>query len=134
MKKNTFGDKIEYEEVFVDVVYIKNKELKDVKLYDTDEFDISEPIESKKSAVSLSLLPDRKKYKSSIRKIIFSKQKGDGIIIGQGSKREGEYHPACGGGPPYYDDYEQAWLDVTKTYTFWIVANKMNQTILVPKK
>jgi len=132
--KTKFGDIIKYDDRFYDVIYINNKELIDSKLYNTDKFDKTEPIKPLTEKGKLGLLSDKKKYPPSIRKIIFYKESGEGIVIGQRSKREGKYHPACGGGPPYYDDYEQAWLDVTKSYTFWVVTTEMNRTILVPKK
>lgn len=133
-KKLKFGDRIDFDERFVDIVYINNKNYYDIKLYtdvDYDNLNIVKTTEMKKDG----LLHEKEKtiYPASYRKLIFEKNNGSGIIIGQTIKKEGYYSPTCRPSAPYYDDYEPASLDVKKTYTFWIVATKMNEKVLVPK-
>ena len=134
MKKVKFGDLIKFDEIFYDVVYIKNDDLETVKLYEHDEFNIMETTVRKLSkSGELGILEKKKHYPSSLRKIIFLKQNGEGVVIGQKTKKEGFYSPGSSPSAPHWDDHEQSWLTVTKTYTFWIVAVGMNQTKLVPK-
>ena len=74
-----------------------------------------------------------KKYPAGYRKLVFTKESGNGIIVGQTMKREGYYWPGYGPSAPNWDDSEPPVFDAKKTYTFWIVATKMNEKVLVPK-
>lgn len=130
MKKNPkdilFGDVIDFEEILHDIGYIKEKLLLNIKLYTGMDFTIAEPVKN--------IISDTNYFPSSCRKLIFHKQKGSGIVIGSKIKKEGLYHPQTGGGfGDNYEDYEQAWLEVTNTKGFWVVATRMNETVLVPK-
>lgn len=131
MKK--FGDRIEFNEVFHDVVYIKEKELEKIKLYDTDESDFTiVPHEERKDLLS------RETYlvfRRALRKVLFRREHGEGIIIGQTKRMEGYYEP---GYQPtgFFDDptdYEAPYLGITHVYPMWIVATAMNKTVMVPK-
>jgi hypothetical protein len=77
---------------------------------------------------------DEIKYPSSFRKLFFREEEGTGIVIGQTTRAEGYYFPGCS--PTFGEDYsdsEPPYLKSTKTFTFWVVATGMNQTVLVPK-
>lgn len=118
-----------FDEIFAEAAYISNADLKDVKLYTSDKYDIVEPKISAREGYFQKVFP------SAYRKLIFKKQYGTGIIIGQTKKSEGKYYP--GSIPGYFGDpgdYEQAYTAVETTYTFWVVATGMNKTVLVPKK
>ena len=122
-----FGEKIKYHEILHSIIYVKligsKDEIFSKKLYINfiDEIELAE--------VKYSI--DKTRYPSSIRKIVFEKIDGEGIVIGQTRRNEGSYIPG------YYDsremDGEQASLVISKTYTFWVVAIGMNKTVLVPK-
>ena len=132
-KKIKFGDKIEFTEKFCNVVYINNKEYYDTKLYDSVDYDklnIKRPITD---IIRSGLLQEKVKYSSGYRKLIFTKESGSGIVVGQKIMKEGYYWPGSGPSAPYYDDSEPPSFDVKWTYTFWEVAIGMNQKILVPK-
>ena len=125
-KKTNFLKEIEYTEFLCDMVYVKDKSLLDKKLYSDDTFEISE--------AKTDLLSNHKKFPPSIRKAVFNKEIGKGIIIGQKVKKEGHYSPTVGGSSVWgYEDYEPAYLAVTKTIKLWVVATDMNRTILVEK-
>ena len=131
MKKLKFGDRINFDEIFYDVLYITNKEYYDTKLYDIsinpDSLNITKPYKD-------GLLHEKvKKYPAGYRKLVFTKESGNGIIVGQTMKREGYYWPGYGPSAPNWDDSEPPVFDAKKTYTFWIVATKMNEKVLVPK-
>jgi len=128
-KKIKFGDKIEFTETFSHVVYITNKEYYDTKLYDTVDYD---KLIIKKPSIS-GILQEKVKYPAGYRKLIFSKENGSGIIVGQTMKREGNYWPGYGPHAPDWDDAEPPIFESKRTYTFWEVAIGMNQKILVPK-
>jgi len=125
--KIKFGDTIDFTEVFYDVVYIKEfeKEGNHTKFYlGEQDFTIAEP--------KPGLGPfDREILPAAFRKVIFKRQEGSGIVIGQTKKYEGIYHPQ------YYDARElygePAYLEPKWTYTFWVVAVGINKTVLVPK-
>jgi len=124
--KSKFGDRIEFTEIFHDVVYIAEEDFKYRKIYDGEEIFTIVP---QKESVSR---PGELYFPPALRKVIFKRKAGSGIIIGQKNKREGFYNP--GGRPMRYpDDYEPPYLDITGTYTFWVVATGLNQTVLVPK-
>lgn len=127
-KKIKFGDIINFTEVYDSAVYLDIHDSKnfDLKLYTTNEFIESNTIQ-KANGTEL--------YKRSYRKIIFRKEIGQGIVIGQTKKLEGLYIPQTGGTVySYYPtEYEPAYLDNKLTYTFWIVAVDLNKTVLVPK-
>jgi len=124
-RKNRFGETIEFTEVFSEVAYIAEKQLENSKLYDTDKFTIVEPKD-------LVANPGFMYFPTAIRKVVFKRQTGSGIIIGQTKKSEGRYVPQSGGSFPDSDP-EPAYLDVKWTYTFWEVAVGMNKKVLVPK-
>jgi len=124
MKNNNFLKEIEYTEFLCDMVYVKDKPLLDKKLYSDDTFEVS--------AAKTDLLSNHKKFLPSIRKAVFYKETGKGIIIGQKVKKEGHYYPTVSRSYPE-DDYEPAYLAVTKTIKLWVVATDMNRTILVEK-
>lgn len=121
-----FGDTIMFDEVFLTVEYINDFDLIDTKLYDTDTFKVSEP--------KRNILHDCNIYPRSVRKLIFSKKNGNGIVIGEKVLREGFYNPGCRSSGFNYEDYEQAYLEVSRQYSFWVVATSMNTTTLIPKK
>lgn len=125
--KPKFGDRIEFTEIFHDVVYIAEKDLKYRKIYDGEEIFTVVP---QKESFSR---PGEYYFPAALRKVIFKRSTGSGIIVGQKNKREGFYHPGCSGSGMDFDDYEPAYLEVTGTYTFWVVATGLNQTVLVPK-
>ncbi len=128
MKKNPkdilFGEVIDFDEILHDIGYIKEKELVDTKLYTGMDFTIVEIIDKGDTS-----------YKpSAYRKFIFHKQCGSGIVIGSKIKKEGLYHPQTGCSfTNNYEDYEQAYLEVTNTQGFWVIATRMNETLLIPK-
>jgi len=126
-RKIKFGDTIEFDEIFSHVLYIKDKNLYDVKLIDVNESDINvnKPIKD-------GLLHKKEKYPAGYRKIIFSKYIGNGIVIGQTMKKEGHYWPGYGPSAPDWDA-EPPSFDTKKVYSFWIVAIGLNQKVLVPK-
>lgn len=134
MKKIKFGDTIEFDEIFSHVLYIKDKNLYDVKLIDVNESDID--VTHSRSEMLFNddgLLKKKEKYPAGYRKLIFSKYVGKGIIIGQTMKKEGYYWPGYGSSAPDWDDAEAPSFDIKKVYTFWIVAIGLNQKVLVPK-
>lgn len=122
--KTKFGDTIQFTEVFHDVAYIEEHE-KDgnhTKFYlGEQDFTIAEP----KAGIGIELFP------AAYRKVIFKRQDGEGIVIGQTKKTEGIYHPSYSN--PREFDYEEAYLEPKFTYTFWVVAIGINKTVLVPK-
>jgi len=125
--KVKFGDRIDFTEVFHDVVYIAEKDLKHRKIYDGEEIFTIVP---EKESFSR---PGEYYFPPALRKVIFKRQVGSGIVIGQKNKREGFYHPGGHGGMMHPDDYDPPYLEITGTYTFWVVATGLNETVLVPK-
>ena len=121
--KNNFGKEIEFNERFHSVIYIKNKELLQTKLYIPVIADNADYFPNKN-------IP----FTKCVRKLTFNMESGKGIIIGQTTKHEGEYFPKTLSGTYFYDDgFEQAYLKITKVYSFWKVATKMNEILLIPK-
>jgi hypothetical protein len=120
---NNFGKTIEFNERFHAVIYIKNKELIQTKLYLPVTVDDADYFPHKN-------IP----FSKCIRKLTFNMESGKGIIIGQTTKHEGEYFPAIGRDHYFEDDEsEQAYLKISKVYSFWKVATKMNEILLIPK-
>lgn len=105
---------------------LAEKQLENSKLYDTDQFTIVEA----KSSISH---PGFMYFPAALRKVIFKRQTGSGIIIGQTKKSEGRYVPGTGVGSYMDSDPEPAYLEISNTYTFWVVATDMNKKVLVPK-
>ena len=118
IKKFLFGETITYNEVFSHVEYIDELHLTEEKLYDDSVFTPTSP---------RGRLSGGRRYYHCFRKLIFKHESGNGIVIGECSKKEGEYFP----GDPA--DYEMPYLAPTKTYSFWIVATDMNRQILIQK-
>jgi len=126
--KLKFGDNIDFNEIFGNVLYLENPKKKDFierKIYNGD-FDPMEIVQGKIDGYS-----GKVKFPSCIRKIQFLKCVGSGIIIGQTTKQEGIYVSG------WYDRLEQEgeppMLKIKKVYSFWKVATKMNEIMLVPK-
>lgn len=126
-KKIEFGDRIEFTEVFHRIVYIVEKDLNYRKIYDKKESFTEVP--QKESFMR----PGKYYYPAALRKVIFKRKTGSGIVIGQKNKREGFYRPGCLPSGPDFDSYEPPYLEITGTYTFWVVATSLNETVLVPK-
>ena len=116
--KIVFLNKILYTEILHAVIYLKDLTKIDDKLY---------------TPVPDSIETIFNFHVKSLRKIVFTKQNGEGIIIGQTRRNEGIYNPNDPGSPPYYDDEAPPYLKTTKRYPFWVVAIGMNKTVLVPK-
>jgi hypothetical protein len=126
-KKENFLQEIEFDEYLSEMVYIMDKSLIDKKLYTDNEFELSVAVED--------TFTKGRRFLPSIRKAIFHKEHGKGVIIGQCVKKEGYYSPQISGSMySGYEDYEPAFLDVKNTIRLWIVATNMNRTILVEKK
>jgi hypothetical protein len=123
MNTNFFGKEILFTEVLHSILYIIDKALLNEKLITPvhDSVKIAEPKSDRGRFI----------YSHSFRKIVFKQEKGQGIIIGQTTRDEGEYWPG------FYsqttEDAEQATLTISKRYSFWIVATKMNKKELIPK-
>lgn len=128
---NKFGKKIKYQEILSRVAYISLKsELIDQKLYESMEF----PEVEVKTKPSLE--GPRKQYPYSYRKLVFDEELGEGIIIGQTKRMEGQYNPSIGSSfnGDGMSEAEAAYLEVKNTYAFWVVATEMNRTVLIPKE
>lgn len=125
-RKNRFGETVKFTEIFSDVAYIAEKQLENSKLYDSDQFTI---VEAKPSISH----PGFMYFPTALRKVIFKRQTGSGIIIGQTKRSEGRYVPGTGVGSYMDSDPEPAYLEISNTYTFWVVATDMNKKVLVPK-
>jgi hypothetical protein len=125
MNTNNFGKKIKFTEVFHAIIYIKERELLLTK------FLAGDPLLEKVEIANPNYGIDKILYPNAVRKIIFNECKGEGIIIGQTTKKEGFFHPG------YIDTFgvegEQASLEVKKVYSFWVVAVGMCKIKLVPK-
>jgi hypothetical protein len=120
-----FGDRIDFFETFKEVVYINEYDLVDSKLYSGDSYTIV----PEKASIAR---PGEIYFPPALRKLIFQRGLGSGIVIGQKRMHEGFYNP--GGRPMRYpDDYESPYLEITKVYSMWVVAVGMNKTVLVPK-
>jgi hypothetical protein len=133
MGKNRFGDSIEFDEIFLEMVYTNGKENQGTKLYSTSEYTTVET----KEEYDWGQKKYRTKYPGSTKRCVFHKLDAPmtGIIIGQTKKSEGEYSPfiPSESTPNGVYEAEPASLDVSKVYTFWVVATSMNSTQLVPK-
>jgi hypothetical protein len=137
MKKTKFGNVIKYKEVFDQVMYIDQMHLVKEKLYDNEKYYTkTDPYRSDPQNLhNLSSKSEKPKYYHSLRKIIFRREEGEGIIIGQTIKKEGEYTPGYKGGwnGDCVTEDEPPYIDFTRVYSFWIVATGINQQVLVPK-
>ena len=122
-KESNFLKEIEYNEYLSDMVYLVDKKLIDEKIHFPNTYQVVEGHYD---------LGDTLKWPSCIRKGVFVEEKGKGVIIGQCSRREGIYHPYIPAGT-WGEDYEPAWLEVKRTLKLWVVATKMNRTVLVEK-
>jgi len=69
----------------------------------------------------------------NLRRIDFKDECGEGIIIGQTTKREGVYHKGYTSTYIMEDDSEPSWLEVKNTIPFWKVLVGFNNIILIPK-
>lgn len=124
IKKNKFGESISFTEVFSHVVYIAERNLIHTKIYFNETpYTIVEGQYNEDTGNT--------RFPSALRKLIFNRQIGEGIIIGQTKRTEGTYLAEsrqiseC--------EYEAPYLTPTHTYTFWVVAIGLNKTVLVPK-
>lgn len=120
--KDLFGKTVKFDVVFSDVAYVKSEPADfSRKLFEGDEFERLTPeiVTDGQTGLANSRPP------ASFRKVVLSRQHGEGIIIGQTSKHEGLYDPGSGS--------VQASLERKKTYTFWVVAVGINKTVLAEK-
>ena len=132
--KELFGKYISFGVVFSGIVYVSD-EPKDFsrKLFEGDDYKEVLPVERDPAGFRI---PGETMLPRSMRKVVFQKTPGEGIIIGQTSKHEGLYDPGYRPSSHYGSepgDAEQASLERKKTYTFWVVATGINTTVLAEK-
>jgi len=125
IKKNKFGESISFTEVFSHAVYIAEQNLTHKKIYFNETpYTI---VEGRYNEITGNTW-----FPKALRKLIFNRQIGEGIIIGQTKRSEGIYESGSRHQIGEYE-YETPYLKPTHTYTFWVVAIDLNKTVLVPK-
>jgi hypothetical protein len=119
MQQNNFSKIIQFTEILDSVIYTLEKT--DEKLYiPTQVKDITWSADA---------------FKKCYRKLLFKMNPGEGIIVGQTKRQEGMYIPKGGGARANdYEDYEAAYLKISKVYAFWIAYTSMNKQVLIPKE
>jgi hypothetical protein len=136
--KEVFGKHASFGVVFSGIVYVSDEPADfSRKLFEGDEYKEVLPVAQDRVN---RLFPEKPYLPKSMRKVIFQRTPGEGIIIGQTSKHEGLYDPGVPGVKHNSWDSdgdssaEQASLSRKKTYTFWIVATGINTTVLAEKE
>lgn len=132
-----FGQTANFKVVLHEIAYVKD-EPKDFsrKLFLGDKYEQVHPIEEAPKNVIQLTEKRRPRLVASDRKVIFAKQEGSGIIIGQTIKREGEYLPST---ESYYNgdctsEAEPPQFNQRKAVAFWIIATGINKTVLAEKE
>lgn len=151
MNKEFFGKKLKFNEILDGRIFIKTqgydlisekypKLLKEVKIYtdyiNNNNTDIPAFLYKSFSLLEEDIIKETLDFKiesynknSSYKKLVFKKQSGKGIIIGNCIRWEGFYNAS----DDYLEETEPAYFTKVKCFKLFKVATSMNKIVLVDK-